>query len=53
MNTRTTNKNQTAETIWLLYYNQILFERGIISESERNRMKNKIESRTSPTKQGK
>ena len=34
-----------AERIWLNYFNQTLFEKGIISESLRNRMKNKINGR--------
>ena len=31
-----------AEQLWLSYYNQLLFEAGLITETERNRMKNKI-----------
>ena len=38
-------KKQTAEQIWLAYFNKILFEQGIISETERNKMALRIESR--------
>lgn len=35
-------KKQVAEQIWLLYYNETLYEKGLITETERNRMRNKI-----------
>ncbi len=35
-------KKQVAEQIWLLYYNETLYEKGLITEMERNRMRNKI-----------
>ena len=35
-------KKAYAEQAWLNYYNQMLFEAGLITESERNRMRNKI-----------
>ena len=35
-------KKELAEQLWLSYYNQVLFEAGLITETERNRMKNKI-----------
>lgn len=35
-------KKHVAEQIWLNYYNQTLFEKGLITETERNRMKNLI-----------
>ena len=35
------------EEAWLKYYNQLLFEKGIITERERNQMIHKIDSRTS------
>ena len=38
-------KNIMAEEIWLNYYNDILFEKKIITEAERNKMKNLISSR--------
>lgn len=34
-----------AEQIWLHYYNDYLFEKGMITEQERNKLKYKIESR--------
>ena len=33
-----------AEKLWLNYFNQTLYEKGYITESQRNRMKNMIES---------
>ena len=38
-------KKAAAEKIWLHYYNRVLFEQGIITETERNRMKNMINCR--------
>lgn len=38
-------KKALAEKLWLLYFNQYLFEKGVISEQDRNRMKIQIESR--------
>ena len=35
-------QRHAAEQIWLHYYNQTLFEKGLITETERNRMKNLI-----------
>jgi len=40
-------KRQAAEKLWLLYFNQTLFEKGMITERDRNRMIHKIDSRTS------
>ena len=31
-------KQQAIEKAYLLYYNKVLFEKGMISEQERNRM---------------
>ena len=39
-------KKVLIEEAWLKYYNQVLFEKGIISERERNLMINKIDART-------
>ena len=39
-------KKELAEQLWLSYYNQVLFEAGLITETERNRMKNKISTLT-------
>ena len=36
-------KQQEAAKIWLSYYNRVLYEKGIISEQERNRMTLKID----------
>lgn len=38
-------KKALAEEIWLQYFNNRLFEAGIITEAERNRMINRIMSR--------
>lgn len=40
-----TKKRVVAEKIWLHYYNRVLYERGMISEEERNRMSNRIDQR--------
>ena len=34
------------EQLWLTYYNDTLYEKGIITEDERNKMRIKIKSRT-------
>ena len=34
-----------AEEIWLNYFNNVLFDKKIITEDERNKMKNLISSR--------
>ena len=41
-----------AEQLWLSYYNQVLFEAGLITEAERNRMKSKIRARTPSASHG-
>ena len=41
-------KQQTAENLWLNYFNQTLYERGVINEAERNKMAFKIESANPP-----
>ena len=38
-------KKRVIEQIWLLYFNNILYGRGIISEKEKNKMALKIENR--------
>ena len=38
-------KTAKCEKIWLNYFNQYLFEQGVITEEERNRMKLQIELR--------
>lgn len=37
-------RKETAAKIWLSYYNRVLYEKGIITERERNRMVLKIDS---------
>ena len=39
-------KKVFIEEAWLKYYNQVLFEKGMITEQERNLMINKIDART-------
>ena len=38
-------KREIGETLWLHYYNRVLFDKGVISEDERNRMSNRINAR--------
>lgn len=38
-------KRQAVEKAYLLYYNRVLFEKGLITEQERNRMIHLIDSR--------
>ena len=38
-------KKRLGEQLWLHYYNRVLFEKGMISEEERNRMSNRIDAR--------
>lgn len=40
-------KRQAVEKAYLLYYNQVLFEKGLITEQERNRMIHRINGRGS------
>ena len=37
-------RKETAAKVWLSYYNRELYEKGIITERERNRMALKIDS---------
>lgn len=37
-------RKETAARIWLSYYNRVLYEKGIITERERNKMELKISS---------
>lgn len=39
-------KKAIIEEAWLKYYNQVLFEKGMITERERNLMIHKIDART-------
>lgn len=46
MNSQIEKKKQyMVEQFWLLYYNQYLFDHGLITEQERNRMTNRINNR--------
>lgn len=38
-------KKDFAEKAWLHYFNQTLYEKGLISENARNRMNARIDSR--------
>lgn len=38
-------KQQVAEEIWLHYFNNVLYEKHLITEQERNRMSNWIDTR--------
>ena len=35
-------KQATANELWLNYFNQYLFEKNVITETQRNKMKNSI-----------
>jgi len=39
-------KQLAAEEIWLNYFNDHLFQKQLISEAQRNKMKNQISRRT-------
>ena len=39
-------KKAIIEEAWLKYYNQVLFEKGMITERERNLMIHNIDART-------
>lgn len=45
----TQQKTTLVEKLWLAYFNSYLYEKGMITESERNRMIHKIESRKGST----
>ena len=42
-------RREMAEKLWLNYFNDSLFQQSIITEAERNRIKNKIENRKPST----
>lgn len=43
----TEQKRQTViEQLWLTYYNDTLFEKGMITEDQRNKMRTMIKNRT-------
>lgn len=39
-------RRSIMEQLWLTYYNDTLYEKGVINEDERNKMRIKIKSRT-------
>jgi len=39
---RITGKQQLAERLWLIYFNETLFEKGLISRQEHSRMRLRI-----------
>ena len=36
-------RKETAAKVWLSYYNRVLYEKGIITDRERNKMALKID----------
>lgn len=47
-----TREKRVAEDLWLSYFNRYLFEQGLITEQERNRMVAKIAERKRHTPSG-
>lgn len=37
-------RKETAAKVWLSYYNRVLYEKGVITERERNKMALKIDN---------
>ena len=35
-------REAVAKELWLIYFNNVLYEKGLITECQRNQMKNKI-----------
>ncbi len=44
-------KQSVVEQLWLHYFNRTLYEKGLITETERNKMTSKINSRK-PSRDG-
>ena len=44
-NAQEQKKRLLAEQLWLHYYNQVLFDKGLISDQERNSMAIRINNR--------
>ncbi len=42
--TRSITKSEVQRQIWLLYFNRVLFEKGVITEKEYRQMMVKIQS---------
>lgn len=45
-------KRAFGEQLWLHYYNEALFEKGVITEDERNRMARRIDARSGDSRLG-
>ncbi len=41
-------KQAVIERLWLTYYNDTLFSKGLITEEQRNKMRIKIRNRSAP-----
>jgi len=39
------NKQSVCDEIWLNYFNDVLYDKGIITETQRNKMKHLIHNR--------
>ena len=44
-------KKSVLEKLWLTYYNDTLYEQGLITEAQRNKMRVMIKSRASSMEQ--
>ena len=44
-------KESVLEKLWLTYYNDTLYERGLITEAQRNKMRVMIKSRAASMEQ--
>lgn len=44
---RVTSTKNTAEQIWLQYFNNVLYEKGLITEQDKTKMANEIKSHKS------
>ncbi len=45
-------RENLAKELWLLYFNNVLYDKGMITERERNQMKNKISALFHPSRGG-
>ena len=43
-----TMRETMARELWLLYFNQVLYTKGLITEKQKNQMKHKITSLSRP-----
>ena len=44
--TKTQNRQTVSEQLWLTYFNDALYAKGIITEDQRNKMRVKIKNRS-------